>query len=62
MFLLLQGHEANQQRLNKANGIDILLQCIAPYKSREPGDGEEEEYLENCFDALCCCLLLPACK
>jgi hypothetical protein len=22
-------------------------------------DAEEEEYLENLFDALCCCIMLP---
>jgi beta-catenin-like protein 1 len=49
-------------RLNKAGGLDVLLQAIAPYKGRDPGDEEEGEYLENLFDALCCCLLQPACR
>lgn len=60
LLLLLQGHEANQKRLNAANGIDTLLMCLAGFKSKEPADAEELEYMENLFDTLCSSLLLPA--
>ena len=32
---------------------------IAPFKSREPADEQEQELVENFFDALCAALLLP---
>ncbi|CAI5513195.1 unnamed protein product [Closterium sp. Naga37s-1] len=35
------------------NGVDSLLQAAAIYKSRDPKTTEEEEMLENIFDALC---------
>ena len=56
----VQGNEANQKLLGAANGIDTLLVCLAGYKSREPADAEEQETVENLFDCLCSCLLLPA--
>ncbi|GBF90342.1 hypothetical protein Rsub_02448 [Raphidocelis subcapitata] len=59
LAILLQGREENQRRLGAADGIDALLMAISPYKSRDPQDAEEEEYLENVFDALCCCIMLP---
>jgi hypothetical protein len=60
LLLLRQGHEANQKRLGSSNGIDTLLVCLAGFKSREPADAEEQEFVENLFDTLCSCLLLPA--
>lgn len=32
-------------------------QAIAPYKNRNPGSIDEEEYLENLFNSLCACLM-----
>jgi hypothetical protein len=46
--------------LGKSNGIDVLLVCLAGFKSKEPADELEHETMENMFDALCSCLLLPA--
>ncbi|WIA28620.1 hypothetical protein OEZ86_011157 [Tetradesmus obliquus] len=60
LSILVQGHEANQRRLGSSNGIDTLLVCLAGFKSREPADAEEQEFVENLFDTLCSCLLLPA--
>ncbi|KAI8465924.1 MAG: Catenin-beta-like protein [Monoraphidium minutum] len=59
LAILMQGREANQRRLGEANGIDAILLSISPYKGRDPQDAEEGEYLENLFDALCSCLMLP---
>jgi hypothetical protein len=56
----LQGHEANQALLGKGNGVDTLLVCLAGFKSKEPVDDLEQETMENLFDTLCSCLLLPA--
>ncbi|KAL8785163.1 MAG: hypothetical protein Q9213_003509 [Squamulea squamosa] len=39
------------------NGIDILLQLLSPYRKQDPAKGtEEEEYVENLFDSVTCCL------
>lgn len=35
---------------------------MAPYRSRDPGSAEEEEFVENVFNALCVALLLPECR
>jgi beta-catenin-like protein 1 len=35
--------------------VDIILQLLAPYRRRDPAkDSEEEEFVENLFDALTC--------
>ena len=39
------------------DGIEVLLQCIAKYRKRDPKTDEECEFLENCFDALSASLL-----
>ncbi|KAK9834002.1 hypothetical protein WJX81_002145 [Elliptochloris bilobata] len=60
LALLLQTHPPNAQSLADINGIDALLQVIAPYKNRNPGSDDEAEYVENLFNALCCTLMSPA--
>lgn len=62
LAVLVQGNVANQTRLGEANGVDLLLTCVAQYKSRDPAPGEEEEYVQNCFDVLCACLMQPVHK
>lgn len=57
---VLQGHEGNQAMLGKGNGVDTLLVCLAGFKSKEPADDLEQETMENIFDTLCSCLLLPS--
>ncbi|GJP86335.1 hypothetical protein CLOP_g16368 [Closterium sp. NIES-67] len=53
LAILLQGSSANQKRVGAMNGVDSLLQAAAIYKSRDPKSTEEEEMVENIFDALC---------
>ncbi|KAJ6766757.1 BETA-CATENIN-LIKE PROTEIN 1 [Salix purpurea] len=50
--------EANQKKLGQMNGVDVVLQAVAMYKSKDPKSGDEEEMVENLFDCLCC-LLMP---
>ncbi|KAK9819671.1 hypothetical protein WJX72_000948 [[Myrmecia] bisecta] len=57
LAILLQNSRANQKRLTDANGIDIILQALAPFRGRDPQTTDEEEYIENLFDALCSCLM-----
>ncbi len=57
LAILLQSSPANRTRLISAelNGVDTLLQLLAPYRKRDPPkDSDEEEYVENVFDALTC--------
>ncbi|XP_043696130.1 beta-catenin-like protein 1 [Telopea speciosissima] len=58
LAILLQNSTANQKRLGQMNGVDVVLQAVALYKSRDPRTSDEEEMLENLFDCLCC-LLMP---
>ena len=44
----------------KVDGIEMLLQAVAPYRKRDPRSAEECEFLENAFDALAACLLSPS--
>ena len=45
--------------LGDLDGIDILLQQLAYYKKHDPATGDESEYMENLFNTLCSCLMLP---
>ncbi|KAK9115681.1 hypothetical protein Sjap_014628 [Stephania japonica] len=58
LAILLQNSAANQKRLGQINGVDVVLQAVAMYKSRDPRSLDEEEMVENLFDCLCC-LLMP---
>ncbi|XP_047322446.1 beta-catenin-like protein 1 [Impatiens glandulifera] len=58
LAILLQNSTANQKRLGQMNGVDVMLQAVAMYKSRDPKTQDEEEMVENLFDCLCC-LLMP---
>lgn len=58
LAILLQNSAANQKRLGQMNGVDIVLQAVAMYKSKDPKTPDEEEMVENLFDCLCC-LLMP---
>lgn len=58
LAILLQNSTANQKRLGQMNGVDVLLQAVAMYKSKDPKNPDEDEMLENLFDCLCC-LLMP---
>ncbi|GAA6078368.1 beta-catenin-like protein 1, partial [Tachysurus ichikawai] len=42
------------------DGIDVLLQQLSVFKRHNPTTPEEQEMMENLFDALCSCLMLPA--
>ncbi|GAA5974869.1 hypothetical protein JCM11641_008404 [Rhodosporidiobolus odoratus] len=48
-----------QEDKERMNGVDKLLKVISVYRKRDPTSGEEQEFLENCFDALCSCLSSP---
>ncbi len=55
--ILLQSAPTNRTKLISTDGIDTLLQLLSPYRKRDPEKGtEEEEYVENLFDSLTCCV------
>lgn len=58
LAILLQSSSANQKKLGQLNGVDVVLQAVAMYKSKDPKSSDEAEMLENLFDCLCC-LLMP---
>uniref|UniRef100_A0A667YU99 Beta-catenin-like protein 1 n=1 Tax=Myripristis murdjan TaxID=586833 RepID=A0A667YU99_9TELE len=46
--------------LGEMDGIDVLLQQLSVFKRHNPATAEEQEMMENLFDSLCSCLMLPA--
>ncbi|KAJ7960005.1 Beta-catenin-like protein 1-like [Quillaja saponaria] len=58
LAILLQNSTANQKKLGQINGVDVVLQAVAMYKSKDPKSSDEAEMVENLFDCLCC-LLMP---
>ena len=36
-----------------ADGMEVLLKCLAAFKRKDPKDVDEQEMMENAFDALC---------
>ena len=57
LAILLQSSAANRAQLIESEGIDIFLQLLSPYRKRDPSKGtEEEEYVENLFDCITCCV------
>ncbi|OIW29194.1 DUF1716-domain-containing protein [Coniochaeta ligniaria NRRL 30616] len=55
LAILLQASGANRRRLAGLDAADVLLQLVAAYRKRDPEKGgEEEEFMENLFEALTC--------
>ncbi|RDL38979.1 uncharacterized protein BP5553_03319 [Venustampulla echinocandica] len=55
LAILLQSSQVNRTKLCGLDGVDILLELLAPYRKRDPIKGtEEEEFVENIFDSLTC--------
>jgi beta-catenin-like protein 1 len=53
LALLAQSSKQNREHLTNANSIDLLLQCVAVYRKRNPDKtSDEEEYMENLFETL----------
>ncbi|KAJ5778658.1 hypothetical protein N7520_001904 [Penicillium odoratum] len=55
LAILLQSSSKNRERFIGLEGVDIILQILSLYRKRDPEkDSDEEEYVENLFDALIC--------
>ncbi|KAE8227347.1 hypothetical protein CF319_g166 [Tilletia indica] len=64
LAMLVQGAdgEENRKRIGDAGAIDELLGVISLFRKRDPVGGEETEFMENLFDALCSSLSVDANK
>ncbi|KAF2276985.1 DUF1716-domain-containing protein [Westerdykella ornata] len=53
LSILTQSSSSNRRRLAAADGVELLLTQLAPYRRADPEKGsEEEECMENLFDCL----------
>ncbi|KAK7746449.1 hypothetical protein SLS53_002408 [Cytospora paraplurivora] len=52
LAILVQTSPANRRRLAEKDAVDVMLQLVAAYRKLNPEKGEEEEYMENLFEAL----------
>ncbi|XP_047464163.1 beta-catenin-like protein 1 [Mugil cephalus] len=59
LAILLQNNDNTRELLGEMDGIDVLLQQLSVFKRHNPSTAEEQEMMENLFDALCSCLMLP---
>lgn len=50
--ILVQNSPANRKKLAAKEAVDVMLQLVAPYRKLDPEKGQEEEYMENLFEAL----------
>ncbi|KAG5838037.1 hypothetical protein ANANG_G00219540 [Anguilla anguilla] len=60
LAILLQNNDSTRELLGEVDGIDVLLQQLSVFKRHNPATAEEQEMMENLFDALCSCLMLGA--
>ncbi|XP_062396828.1 beta-catenin-like protein 1 [Sardina pilchardus] len=60
LAILLQNNDGTRGLLGELDGIDVLLQQLSVFKRHNPVTPEEQEMMENLFDALCSCLMLGA--
>ncbi|AEO64671.1 uncharacterized protein THITE_2142516 [Thermothielavioides terrestris NRRL 8126] len=53
LAILVQNSAKNRRKLAELDAVDSILQLVAPYRRRDPEKGgDEEEYMENLFEAL----------
>ncbi|XP_053309605.1 beta-catenin-like protein 1 [Spea bombifrons] len=60
LAILLQNNDDTRELLGERDGIDVLLQQLSVFKRHDPSTAEEQEMMENLFDALCSCLMLSS--
>ena len=53
LSILAQSSRPNRSRIAEANGVELFLTNLAPYRRDDPEkDSDEEEYMENLFNCL----------
>ena len=57
LAILLQSSAEVRLRFLSLDGVDVCLQILSSYRKKDPVKGtEEEEWMENIFDCLTCCM------
>ncbi|KAF9652244.1 DUF1716-domain-containing protein [Thelephora ganbajun] len=59
LSILLQNYRENRLAYGKNDGVEVSLKVLSQFRRRDPADGEETEFMENVFDALCSALAEP---
>ncbi|RCI12187.1 hypothetical protein L249_0599 [Ophiocordyceps polyrhachis-furcata BCC 54312] len=55
LAILAQSSAQTRRQMAARDAIDVMLQLVASYRKRDPEKGsEEDEYMENLFEALTC--------
>jgi beta-catenin-like protein 1 len=63
LAILVQSSTPNRIAIIDLDGVEIILQLLAPYRRRDPAkESDEEEFVENLFDTLTCLLDEPTGK
>ncbi|PFH59225.1 hypothetical protein XA68_12656 [Ophiocordyceps unilateralis] len=63
LAILAQSSAETRRQMAGHDAIDVMLQLVAPYRKSDPDKGgEEEEYMENLFEALTCLVDEPSGK
>ncbi|KAK4683965.1 beta-catenin-like protein 1, partial [Tremellales sp. Uapishka_1] len=62
LAILVQQSRENRLKMAELQGMDLLLRVLSQYRKKDPGDGEEVEFMENVFDCLCSALAEPELK
>uniref|UniRef100_A0A8C5QJQ7 Beta-catenin-like protein 1 n=1 Tax=Leptobrachium leishanense TaxID=445787 RepID=A0A8C5QJQ7_9ANUR len=60
LAILLQNNDGTRELLGELDGTDVLLQQLSVFKRHDPSTAEEQEMMENLFDALCSCLMISS--
>ncbi|PVG03677.1 DUF1716-domain-containing protein [Serendipita vermifera] len=59
LSILLQSDRDNRLAFSQQNGMETVLQVLSNYRKKDPETADEEEFMENLFDALCSALQEP---
>ncbi|KAF9780181.1 Catenin-beta-like protein [Thelephora terrestris] len=59
LSILIQSDRENRLAYGKEDGVEVSLRVLSQFRRRDPAEGEETEFMENVFDALCSALAEP---
>ena len=57
--LRCQQNQENQKKIGSDGGMDNLLQLTSSWKKKDPKDSDESEMIQNLFDSICSCVMVP---
>ncbi|EKX52315.1 hypothetical protein GUITHDRAFT_65479 [Guillardia theta CCMP2712] len=57
--ILCQQNQENQKKIGSDGGMDNLLQLTSSWKKKDPKDSDESEMIQNLFDSICSCVMVP---